>query len=324
MAKVICIGSASKDIFFPTDEGIIKENPENPHKQKEIVFNLGSKYHINDRFESLGGCAPNQAVGLSRLGIEVSCYSNLGDDEIGEWIRKKIEEESIKTDLINVERETPSGLSAIIVDKKSGERIIFSNQEANERLQVDVKKLAEFDFVSVTDLSGDWMGVLENVFSFCEKRDIKFSFNPRKINIEQDPEKVKNFAGRAEIFFVNKEEASYLIEKLGIKNNSQDDKEKFLVEEIKKFGCQVALVTDGERGAWGYDGKIFAHVDALKENAVDSTGAGDAFSSGFLAAYLKGKSMEECLKWGVANGGSVVNFYGAVEGLLDEEEISKK
>jgi len=82
------------------------------------------------------------------------------------------------------------------------------------------------------------------------------------------------------------------------------------------------ILTDGKRGAWGCIGGDVSHIEALLENAVDSTGAGDAFASGFLASYIKDNDLEECLRWGIANGGSVVNFYGGVEGLLSEPQIN--
>ena len=52
--KVICVGSTSKDIFFPTSEGQVVDTPEDLESQKKFVFELGAKYHISDRFESLG------------------------------------------------------------------------------------------------------------------------------------------------------------------------------------------------------------------------------------------------------------------------------
>jgi ribokinase len=57
---------------------------------------------------------------------------------------------------------------------------------------------------------------------------------------------------------------------------------------------------------------------------VETTGAGDAFASGFLAAYVKSKTLPECLQWGAANAGNSVKFYGGVEGLLTEKEMEEK
>ena len=317
--RVVCVGSASKDIFFPTGEGEVRiENGV-----KKLVFNLGAKYHINDRFESLGGCAVNQAVGMSRLGIQVSCYSSVGDDLIGRWIIDEMEKERVDMNLIQIENNCPSGLSDIVVEEGSGERIIFSNQEANEKLEVNPEKLGGADLVSVTDLSGDWRGVLGSVLEYCKEKGIKTAINPRRINIKEDPKSVLRFSRMADVFFSNKDEAMELLGKVGV-GISNDEKEAFLVEKIQELGPNIAVVTDGERGAWITDGEKTFQALAAKEKAVDSTGAGDAFSSGFLAAFIQGKEIEECAKWGILNGGSVVNFYGGTEGLLGVGKIEER
>lgn len=320
MSKIICIGSTSKDIFFPTKEGIVKETPEDTASQKKIIFELGAKYHINDRFESLGGCAANQAVALSRLGMDVSLYTSLGDDNTADWIRKELAKENIRKEMIDIEKGSLSGLSAIVVDESSGDRIIFSNQEANEKLKVKPEKLVGADFVSVTDLSGDWKSVVETVLDFCGKNGIKIAYNPRGKNIQEDPQKVFELAGKCEIFFVNKDEA---IEIMGNKNQEVSDlnNEEYLLKELKNSGAKIVVITDGKRGAWASDGERVVHADALVKKAVDMTGAGDAFASAFLAAHIKGKKLEECLGWGIKNGGNVVKFYGGVEGLLREADI---
>lgn len=324
MKSVICIGSSSKDIFFPTSEGIISETLGDLASQRKITFELGAKYHIGDRFESLGGCGANQAIGLSRLGVQALCYTSIGDDAVGDWIKSEFNKEKIKQDLVQTERNSLSGLSAIVVDKNSGERIIFSNQEANEKLTVDPEKLVGTDFISVTDLSGDWIGVMETVINFCGQNKIRVAYNPRGINIKQDPEKVFEFSGKSEIFFVNKDEAIEIISSKTInKADANLNDEKFLTEELKKSGVKVAIITDGKRGAWVTDGDKLLWAGALGIQPVETTGAGDAFSSGFLAARIKGKDLEECLKWGIANSGNSVKFYGSIAGLLDEENIQK-
>jgi len=322
MKKVICIGSTCKDLFFPTKEAVIQETPQDLASQRKIVFEMGAKFHISNRFESLGGCAANQAVGLSRLGISALLYTSIGDDNTADWIKAELAKENISLEMVDVAGKSFSGLSAIVVDENSGERIIFSNQEANEKLEVVPEKLAGADFVSITDLSGDWRGVCQAAMDFCNSQGIKVAFNPRGINIKEDPQKVFELAGKCEIFFVNKDEA---IEILLARNPQLDNQdENYLVAELKKSGAKTVVITDGKRGAWAGTEEKTVHSEAIESHPVDTTGAGDAFSSGFLAAYIKEKNLDECVEWGIKDGGNVVKFYGGVEGLLKESEIMEK
>lgn len=322
MNKVICIGAATQDIFFPTGEGMILETPEDITSQGKIAFELGAKFQIEDRFESLGGCAVNQACGLSRLGVTSLCYTVIGNDLVGEWIQKELEKEGVDGALITKEN-CPSGLSAIVVNEGSGERIIFSNQEANERIKIIPEKLEGAEWISVSDPNGEWKKILDDIFMAAEKTGARISFNPRGTNIQEDAGKVFEIAGRAEVFFINKDEAIEILTTRNLKPENLND-ERYLLEELKNSGAKIVVITDGINGAWATDGEKIVFADALVKKAVDTTGAGDAFSSGFLAAYIKGKNLEECLKWGTANGGNSVNFYGGVEGLLKENEIEDK
>lgn len=324
MFQVICIGSASKDIFFPTKEGVVFDTPQDITAQKKIAFELGAKYHIDNRFESLGGCAINVACGLQKLGVSSICYTVLGKDAIGEWILKELEKKNIDTSLIRKEN-CLTGLSAIIVHSDTGERIIFSNQEANKYLKIKKEKISNFKWISITDPSGNWREVLLSVAEVARENGAKISFNPRGKNITEDVQAVYDFAGKAEIFFVNKDEAIEIITKINPEkiNDEKINDDIFILGELKKTGARVVVITDGKRGAWGYDGVDFFHADAMEVLAVDSTGAGDAFSSGFLVAYIKEKSILESLKMGIANGSSVVLYYGAITGLLDEATIDE-
>jgi ribokinase len=318
--KIICIGSSGKDIFFPTSEGVILNTPEDLKSQKKIAFEMGAKYHIEDRFETLGGCAVNQVAGLARLGLAAACYTVLGSDMAGEWIEKELKKEGVDMDLA-IKEECPSGLSAIIVDQKSGERVIFSNQEANERMKIDPEKIAGVEWISVSDLNGNWKSILDEIMKVAKASGAKTAFNPRGKNIQEDASKVFEISRQCDVFFINKDEA---IEILVVEKSSLDSQdEKYLIQKIKNGGAKIVVMTDGTNGAWATDGEKIVFAEAQVKKAVDTTGAGDAFSSGFLAAYVKGKDLEECLRWGTANGGNSVKFYGGVEGLLKESEIEE-
>lgn len=322
--KIICIGSACKDIFFPTAEGRITETPEELLSQKKISFELGAKYKIEERFETLGGCAVNVACALAKLGIKSACYSKLGEDHSGHWIKSKLQEYGIDQELVAVEKNFVSDLSAIVVDESSGDRIIFSNQKVNGTLVIDPEKINKTEWIFIGDLQGAWEDHLENIFRLVKENKIRVAFNPRQSNIHDNVQKIIQNIPHSEIVFLNKDEALEVVSALGNFSQAELENEKFLMRELKKLESQVVVITDGVNGAWATRGNEIFFVPAIKVKAYDSTGAGDAFSGAFLGAYLKGEKIEECLKWGILNGGSVVQFYGGQRGLLSEESLRKE
>ncbi len=321
MSKIICIGSACKDIFFPTAEGKIIETPEDILSKQKIEFELGAKYKIEDRYEALGGCAVNVAAGLARLGVDAISYAHIGNDNIANWILDELKKNKVKTDFIAKDDTLPSDMSAIIVDKNSGERVIFSNQKANGNLEIIPEKLKNTEWIFIGDLHGNWQKHLDLIFETAREHKIKLAYNPRQINIHDGAKKVIEKIAGADILFVNKDEA---IEIILSANNKKIDDEKYLLQELKKIGAGIVVITDGVRGAWASDGEETFFISGIKVLAVDSTGAGDSFSSGFLGAHIKNKNLEECLKWGIINSSNEVQFYGAIEGLLNEDEMLKQ
>ena len=147
MRRVTCVGSASKDIFFPTAEGVIFNTPEDLTSQVKVAFELGGKFRVDDRYEGVGGVAANVAVGLARLGIESHCYSHLGADDIGRGIKKLLEQEGVGTDLLELDQHVQSDLSAIVVITQTGDRIIFHNRDAHEKLQIQPEEVAHTDWL---------------------------------------------------------------------------------------------------------------------------------------------------------------------------------
>ncbi len=321
MTKVICIGSACKDIFFPTSEGIVADTPEDLTAQKKISFELGAKYKIKDRYESLGGVAANVACGLARMGISSGTHAMIGDDVSGDWIKKEFEKHDVDTELVVVENDYPSDMSSIIVDVKSGDRVIFSNQKANGELKINLEELKKSEWVYIGDLAGDWASKLDKIF----ESGVRVAYNPRYTFIRENVQKMIESLGHADVLFVNKDEAIETISHLEEKfSEDESNDEIFLIKKLHDLGAKVIALTDGERGAWAYAGESIFHAEAQKVEAIDSTGAGDAFSSGFLAGYIKGEGLEDCLRRGIVNGAGVVQAYGGVAGLMSEDEIRER
>lgn len=325
MKKILCIGASTKDIFFPTSEGTILETPEDITSQRKIEFEFGAKYKIENRYEALGGCAANVAVGFVTLGVPSACYTTIGDDMSGEWIRKAFSQTGVDLGFLQVQENSLSDLSAIIIDLKSGERTIFSNQESNEKLKIAQKHIMGYPWIFIGDLGGGWERTIEDIMTPVIKNGIQVAWNPRQSNIRDNVEKIISVLKYCEILILNKDEAIDVVAHVNKSmTESQLNDEVALAKSIKELGPKVVVVTNGVNGSWVIDEEKLIHAKALRvENVCDTTGAGDAFSSGFIAAYIKGKELEECAKWGIANSASVVQFYGASTGVLDEERITK-
>ena len=325
--KIICIGSSTKDIIFPIIDGEVIETPEDLEAQRKIVFELGAKYQVAQaRHETIGGCAANVACGLGRLGVDVFCCTRVGSDQAGDWIKDELQKNGVAVDLVQAGNHR-SDLSTVVAHIPSEDRIIFSDRDANERLEIAPDELKEVgaQWLFVSSLNGNadenWESKLDKVLQLAKNENIKFIFNPGQKNLKSDVAKIIAMIAQSEMLIVNKDEALEIVEKMGEFSTEELNDEKFLAEQLNAIGAKIVALTDGARGAWGLAGQEFLHVEARKEKVADTLGAGDAFSSGFIAAHLKEKSLAECLNWGISNSSSVVQKYGAVEGLLKENEI---
>lgn len=323
--QVICVGSVAKDIFFPTDSGDFFDTPEDVTAQRKVAFEVGAKYQIEDRFESLGGVAANTAAGLSRLGVSVSCYGSTGDDEIAAWIRREFEREGVGMNLLERHPEAKSDLSAILVFTGAADRTIFYNRDSAERLLVKEENFSGASWVMVSALNGDWEGNMRRAIAGAKNAGAKLAVNPGQRNMKDNPNAVLDAVRAADLLLLNKDEATELVSRFSADADSLND-EVFLVRSLFEYGAKKVAMTDGARGAWGYGGDRVFRASSVRTDGrvVDTTGAGDAFGSAFLAAEISGKSLEESLRLGIANGANVIRYYGAIEGLLRKDEIAER
>lgn len=322
--QVVCVGSTSKDIFFPTDEGEIIETPEDITAKRKAAFEVGGKYRVPDRYEAVGGVAANVAQALARLGIDAAVMSNIGRDGIGDWIRKVLADRGVATDLLAVDPEVESDLSAIIVLEGRNDRIIFHNRDANERLEVDADRLRGAEWIFTSSLNGDWESKIRATYDAADRHGSRTALNPGQHNLRGNPKLVLEMAGRTDVLLLNKDEAIELILGAGLEtDHGKLDDESFLLRTLADAGAGVIGLTDGMRGAWGWeDGKIFHAPARSVPDPVDTTGAGDAFAAAFFASYaFLGKSVRDALRAGIVEAGNVVNYYGASEGHLAQDEL---
>ena len=126
---------------------------------------------------------------------------------------------------------------------------------------------------------------------------------------------------------VNKEESQTILE------TDKDDIKK-LLQGIKDLGAEIAVITDGVKGAYacfdpsassGNSQSEFWYMPPYPDPKppLERTGAGDAFSSTFVAALCMGMDVLPALRWAPINSMSVVQYVGAREGLLTKGKLEE-
>jgi sugar/nucleoside kinase (ribokinase family) len=310
--ELILLGDASVDLFItPTESESLCQMDD---KESFICFNYGDKIPVKNLDFCLGGNAVNTAVGVARLGIKNAVVLTLGDDLIGKQIIEGLKKENIDLTYVIQQPATSSNFSTIV--NYSGERTIFT-YHAPRSYEFPVT-LPSTPWAYLTSMGETFKPFYNHVVEWLKKNsNIKLVFNPGTWQMRQGVEGIREVLALTHLIFLNREEAEKLTE-FGLSKG----KEKELLAALTKLGPKICVITDGPNGSYIYDGERYLYCGILPTSVYERTGAGDAFSAGFITAIIKGRPFEEALLWGTVNSTSVIGFTGATKGLLKETEIS--
>jgi len=309
MARLVSLGSASKDVFLIDRDDFAEVEIDG--KSFFSHLELGQKVDIDRVAFSTGGGATNAAVTFARFGHESTIISNIGNDSEGENVLKDLKKENVNTDFINIAKNRKTGYSTILLTPR-GERTILTFRGASAHLQdLSPDCLAEFshDWLYATTLRGDF-ATLETFFKKTKSFGGKVMFNPGKAELA-DKHAFIRLMHHMDALLLNKTEAQSIVHGETLTE---------LLENLKKL-TTIIIITDGPMGAIAHDGEKTFRIGLYEDVRVrDATGAGDAFGSGFLAAYASGETFKKSLHFAAANSTSVVTKIGAKAGILTGKE----
>ncbi len=322
---VIIVGGATEDITFNTEEGVLIDNRQDVLRQKLLAFEYGAKIKIEDAFSTFGGGAANAAVCISRLGFKVAALISVGDDERGQKIKQNLRDNGVNVDFVKATKKKETGFSFVLVGKNN-EHIVFSNRGANTELTITAKEqriMKQAKWIYLTSISGHWDRVLAKVFQSTGPR---IAWNPGHIQLKSGIKKLGKYFKLTEILVVNKDEAielamsdpSFKLKPLQFINEIGN-----LLRIIKSFGPKIAVITNGKNGAHAFDGRQVIYQPIIKvKTGLNSTGAGDAFGSSFVAGLeLYQYDIKKALGLSAKNSSQVVAHIGAQTGLIYRKDV---
>ncbi|MFX1343983.1 MAG: carbohydrate kinase family protein [Promethearchaeota archaeon] len=307
---VICIGAALVDMVAQ-----VARFPENDDE----VF-------VSDLKLLSGGAAANTAYACAKIGLKTAFIGKLGrNDVFGLKIINDFNEVKVYTELIKYSNEHRTGSAYVALNKEGDRRIYAYSGAANYLLKEDIRE-NELSLANIIYLSS-----LKNIDPFVKAanigrdRKIPVILNPGMLIIEQGLINIKILLEKIDILILSQREFKLLfdLKKEDIKLNIVRRK----AEELFSLGINGIVITKGNKGALiitPENAEIIPPIKMIK--VVDTTGAGDAFSAGFLYGFIQNQSFEfELLKRNVRVGnfiaGKCIEKLGARNGIPEEEEI---
>jgi ribokinase len=261
----------------------------------------------------LGGKGLNQAISAKRMGKSVGFMGAIGDDFLGNFIKKQVSEEQIG-DYISIRSGVHTGCAFIMVDE-AGSNIIGVAPGANRTLSksdIDQGVIKKSKFI-ISQLEIPSSTIL-HAFSIAKGSGVKTVLNPAPS--KEIPEGLFELC---DFFIPNELELGFYV---GSKISDVNCVRK-VAQSILKKGVKNLIVTLGEKGCVyiGIDGEHY--VSPPKVKVVDTTAAGDVFIGAFVSHLVSGNGILEALKFASAASALCVTKKGAVSSIPYYNEVVK-
>lgn len=283
VCEVFCVGNAVADVLARPVEGL----PPPGKNQGLDEVALGP-----------GGNSINTGIALARLGVSVAVAAPLGDDRLGQMIRDALRAEGVNDSNVVTCRGAKTSVSVILV-QDSGERRILHFRGANEAFadsHLDWKLAAGakvFFYASAFALPAFDGPGLERSMARAKQLDCLTALNPCWDIHNRWLPLIRPALPYTDIIMPNLDE--------GLKLTGEKEAPA-IARCLRGFGVRTVVVKLGAKGCYmeGPEGAFTS--PGFRVDARDTTGAGDCFAAGFLAALCRGDDLKQAARFANAAG----------------------
>jgi len=274
-----------------------------------------------------GGSAANTIYCLAKLGVSTGFIGAVGDDSEGKILINDFQQAGVDTSQIKVKPKAKTG-SVLCLSDKLGQRSLHVLPGANSLLTIDDLDLTYVNRSKILHLSSfadDHQ--LKTLLALVDKLEssIKLSFAPGALYVAKGQKALSPILSRTYLLFLNQDEIRQL--------TGQDVTAG--ARSCLEQGSHIVIVTLGKGTGHRIVNNVAYIRDAENEYTIesdnrnripviDTTGAGDAFTAGFLYGLLKEKSLEECGYLGDIVARFSITKPGARQGLPNLSELAQR
>jgi len=307
---VICIGAALVDMVAQVER--------HPSDDDEVFVSNLSLFS--------GGAAANTAYACGKMGLSATFIGKLGKNDIfGNKIISDFKEASVETRLIKYSDRYKTGSAYVALNEKGERRIYAYSGAANYLSKNDLleEEIGATKIIFLSSLQN--LEPLLHAAKIGRNLNIPVILNPGMLIIEQGFGYIKNLLEKIDILILSQKEFKTLFN-FKEKDLSQDSIRERAVS-LFALGMKIIVITLGEKGAFILTTTHYELIQPLKlEKVIDTTGAGDAFSAGFIYGLVKNLNLKfEHLRNNVKIGnfvaGNCIQKLGARNGFPMRNEL---
>lgn len=290
------VGSINQDLTMVTER--------HPRPGETV---LGTDLHSGP-----GGKGANQAVAAARLESRVAMIGRVGDDEHGRRLIEMLEAEQVDVSAVVIDAAMTTGMAVIIVDV-AGENSIVVSPGANRFVDAEQVRTHAGMLASARVVLAQLEIPVETVAEAASVASGMILLNPAPAQTLPG-----DLLAGVDVLIPNRSELAGLT---GKEEPTDWDEVVDLARMVEGPGAVV--VTLGAEGAMVVEGDEATHIPSPKVEAVDTTGAGDAFCGALAHALAGGAPLTEAARWGVTAGAIATTRRGAQTALPTLSELRR-
>lgn len=284
------------------------------------------KMRYEENFKrTLAGAETNVSIGLSRLGKRVGWISALGDDELGKYILNEVRSEGVDVSQVKIDKAHRTGMmfKEFLPGRKTRSYYYRENSAASHMTPAILCEdyIQQAKIVHVTGitmaLSQECRDTVSALMDMARKNGVLVSFDPNiRLKLwskEAAAAAILPMLEKADIVFTGEDESLLLF--------GGKSKQEYLEEYLRR-GAKIVALKNGKQGSIVSNGKE-THTVPIYDvpQVVDTVGAGDAYTAGFLFGYLEGRDIKACGEIGSILGGLITQTYDDYRSGPDLEEL---
>ncbi len=313
---IIAIGSATQDALLRVTGA--REDGDPASGGARLCLPLDEKMAVGKVVFASGGGGTNAAVTFARQGMRTACLAMIGNDANGSAILDELRREGVDPKYIQMHDPADGGASgtaySVVLVSESGERTILSYKGEGMHWQADRipwdRLQAKWAYVNSL---GGHEELLEAIVVWAKKNGTHLATNPGGADLAMGLTRLSEHWKSFDIVGMNEEEAAQL-------TGMPVDAEEAIFKKMDEAIGGIFIMTKGNQGVVVSDGKFVYRAGVPQSEAVERTGAGDAFHSGFVAEFMRSGTIEKAIQFATANATSVVMQYGAKAGILKKND----